>query len=45
MSDSGKVSLPSMTPERFKKIKKVFGQVGLLTGTMAAELLAALEES
>ncbi|OKP91301.1 hypothetical protein [Paenibacillus sp. P32E] len=34
-----------MTPERFEKIKKVFGQVGLLTGPMAVELMAALEEA
>ncbi|HEY4429535.1 MAG TPA: hypothetical protein VGN87_00710 [Paenibacillus sp.] len=34
-----------LTPERFEKIKKVFGQVGLLTGSMAVELLAALENA
>ena len=35
-----------LTPERFEKIKRVFGQVGILTGPMAVELLlAALEES
>ncbi|WP_248548984.1 hypothetical protein [Paenibacillus odorifer] len=45
MSEAGKVSLPSMTPERIEEHAEFVEKFGKLPGHMALELLAALEES